>query len=299
MQPDKARGGDDEAGVEKRVEAREPVQQQIDHHDGKGHRDLSAATGRRGLRIGDHVKDEKEKRRARERAEQQRLGRQVVAHVPGAERDLREVENEERADERAAPDAKDEEAQRARDEEKGHRQRAAPLVRGRCGDEVAADEQRAGDAEKRGIEMMAAAEGDEIFRADGEEDRQEKEVVVVRIIQQQREREAADARTERDDPAPAQNAVQHHVERAAARDGEQHLPRPAIEPQHRATERRVERQQRREGNARIKAPQKVQRGGRLCRVRFERRARRVRAGRVRGGGRGHRGCGGAVHRRRR
>ena len=282
MQPDKARGGDDEAGVEKRVEAREPVQQQIDDDEREGRGDLRARPGRRGLRIGDHVEDEEEKRRAGERAEEQCLGRQVVAHVPGAEGDLREVENEERTDERAAPDAKDEEAERARDEEEGHRPRAAPLVRGRRGDEIAADEQRDGDAEKRGIEMMAAAERDEIFRADGEEDRQEEEVVVVRIIQQQREREAADARAERDDPAPAQKAMQHGIERAAARDGEEHLQRAAIEAQHGATERRVEREQGGEGDARIEAADEIHR---------RRTGRgRVRARRVRCGGRGHRGC---------
>ena len=103
--------------------------------------------------------------------------------------------------------------------------------------------QRSDDAEERRIEEMFSLVRENVFGADAEKNREKQKIVIVRIIQQERDRHATDISTQRNNPfVPAEKPVKKHLERTAGRNGQQDLQRTAIKAQDRATENGIESQ---------------------------------------------------------
>src|ERR1051326_2301227 len=236
MQVDESNRRNRKRGVEKRVDAAARVEEEIDDGQRERESNLRTRAARRRLRIGDHVEHEQEERRGCERAENQRLRRQVPPHQVGAQENLQRVEEEERYDQWRAPDFEDEEEKRRGDEERRHAPRSSPLIRGRRADQVPADDERHRDAEHRWVEDVPSLERQHVFRSDREPHRQEQQEAVVRVVEEQRERRAGDERAERHEPPFVDDAAEEDVERARARDGDEHLQRRAVESENGAAE---------------------------------------------------------------
>ena len=101
--------------------------------------------------------------------------------------------------------------------------------------------QRCDDAEERRIEKMFSLVGEDVFGADAEKNRQKQKIVIVRIIQQQRDGNATDIGAQRNDPfAPAKKPMKKHFERAAGHNSQQNLQRTAIKAQDCAAENGIE-----------------------------------------------------------
>ena len=104
--------------------------------------------------------------------------------------------------------------------------------------------QRSDDAEERRIEKMFSLVRENVFGADAEKNRQKQKIVIVRIIQQQRDRHATDVGTQRNNPFTlAEKPMKKHLEQTAGHNGQQNLQRAAIKAQDRATENGIESQE--------------------------------------------------------
>ena len=104
--------------------------------------------------------------------------------------------------------------------------------------------QRSDDAEERRIENMFSLVRQNILRADAEKYRQEQKIVVVRVVQQQRDRRATDIRAQRNNPfVPAEKPMKKHFERTAGRNCQQNLQWAAIKAQDRAAENGIQGQE--------------------------------------------------------
>src|SRR6267143_4599825 len=105
--------------------------------------------------------------------------------------------------------------------------------------------QRSDDAEERWIEDMFPLVRENIFGADAEKNREEEKVIIVRVVQQQRDRHTTDVGAQRNNPfAPAKEPMKKHLERAARTNGQEDLRRTAVEAKNRASENGIQRQER-------------------------------------------------------
>ena len=104
---------------------------------------------------------------------------------------------------------------------------------------------------------MSPTERHDVLRCDREKRRQKQQVVVVGVVQDDADRHHADVRAQRDDDRPpAEQPGQPHVERASGDDRQEQLQGAAIESQDRAAGDGVEREEQREGHARVAPPRR-------------------------------------------
>ena len=109
------------------------------------------------------------------------------------------------------------------------------------------------DAEERWIEDMFSLVRENIFGADAEKNRQEQKVIIVRVVQQQRDRHTTDVGAQRNNPfAPAEEPMKKHLERAARDNGQKDLRRTAIEAKNRASKNCIQCQEGGEGDSGIR-----------------------------------------------
>ena len=84
--------------------------------------------------------------------------------------------------------------------------------------------QRSDDPEERRVEKMFSLVRENVFGADAEKNWQKQKIVIVRIIQQQRDRHATDISTQRNNPfALAEKPMKKHLEQTAGQNGQQNL----------------------------------------------------------------------------
>jgi hypothetical protein len=103
---------------------------------------------------------------------------------------------------------------------------------------------------------------EDVLRSDAEKNRQEKQVVVMRIVQQQGDRNAADICAQGNDPFVAEEQpMQEHVQGAAGDDGQQDLGWASIEAKYRTAKNGVQGEQRGERNSRVFPSGEDPRGG--------------------------------------